>query len=84
MQQTAREINLARFEPAQLTDAKAVPVGDEDHGGIAMAVATALASRGDQRLYVGRCQVFAWPAIDVALSARRPRRFTDPPQLLGF
>src|SRR6516162_3225079 len=81
MEQTTREIDLAPFEPAQLADAQAVPVGDEDHRGITMAVATALASRGDQRLDLHRRQVFAWPAIDVALSTRWPRRLTDHPQL---
>ena len=54
MEEPAGEIDLAPFEPAKLTDAQAVPVGDEDHRGIAMAVATALASRGDQRLDLDR------------------------------
>ena len=81
MEQTAREIDLAPFEPTELADAQAMPVGDEDHRGIAVAIATALASSGDQRVDLGRGQVFAWPVIDVALSARRPRRLTDQPQL---
>src|SRR5215472_6037077 len=34
MQQTAREIDLAPFEPAKLADAQTMPVGDEDHCGI--------------------------------------------------
>jgi hypothetical protein len=81
MQQTAFEINLAPFEPAQFADAQAMPVGDEDRRGIAVAVAAALAGRRHQRLDLGRGQVFAWPAMDVALSARRSRRLSDHPQL---
>ena len=81
MEQTAREVDLAPFEPAKLADAQAVSVGNEDHRGIAMAVATALASRRDQRLDLGRRQVFAGPAIDVAPSMWRPQRFTDHSQL---
>jgi hypothetical protein len=79
MEQSAREIDLAPFEPAKLADAQAVSIGDEDHRGVAMAVATAFASRGHQHLDLGRRQVFAWPTIDVALSTRRSRRVTDHP-----
>jgi hypothetical protein len=81
MQQTAGEIDLAPFEPTELADAQAMPVGDEDHRAIAVAVAAALASRDDQRLDLGWGQIFAWPAIDVALSTRWPRRLTHHPQL---
>jgi hypothetical protein len=45
-----------------------------------MAVATALTSRGHQPLDLGRRQVFAWSAVDAALSPRRLRRVTDDPQ----
>src|SRR6516165_12438211 len=37
-QQTAREVDLAPFEPTELADAQAMPIGDEDHCGIAVAV----------------------------------------------
>ena len=81
MEQTACEIDLAPFESAKLADAQAVPIGDQDHRRIAMAIATALASRGHQRLDLGRRQIFARPAIDVAPSTWRPQRFTDHSQL---
>jgi hypothetical protein len=82
VKQTAREIDLTPFEPAKLADAQAMTVGDQDHRGIAMAVATAFARRSHQHVDLGRCQVFAWPAIDVALTPWRPWQFTDQQHLL--
>jgi hypothetical protein len=81
MEEAGGEIDLAPFEPAKLADSQSMAIGNQDHCSVAVAVAAALASRRHQRLDFGRRQIFAWPTIDVALSPRRLRRFTDHAQL---
>src|SRR5215472_8327642 len=65
------EVDLAPFHAAKLADAQTVTPGDEDHRRIAMSIATPLARRNHKQLDLGRRQILARAAIDVALPARR-------------
>jgi hypothetical protein len=54
------EVERVPAQGDELGDAQAVPVGEEDHGGVAVAVAPAAAGRGlDQALDLGRGQELA-------------------------
>ncbi len=66
-----REVDLIPGQSAKLGDAQAVPEGDQDHGGIAQAVAApALLGGRDQPLHLLGREVFAWANILVAAPGR--------------
>src|SRR5215207_7548447 len=62
VQQAVLEVDLIPAQRAQLGDAQPVPIGDLDHGGIAVPVPV-LACGGDQALDFLGGQVFAWSAL---------------------
>jgi hypothetical protein len=53
------EVHLAPLERDELADAEPVPVGHEQHGGVAVPVATELACGNDEPLDLGLDQVLA-------------------------
>jgi hypothetical protein len=69
VEQPVLEVDWRPLEVAQLLDAQSTPPGDEDHGRIAVAVATPLAHRVHKQLDLVRRQVLTRPAIDIALPA---------------
>ena len=63
------EVDLIPAQVDQLTDPQAVPIGDEDHGGVAVTPAV-LAGRLDQLLDLGLGQVLAGPQFGVGTRCR--------------
>jgi hypothetical protein len=55
-----RELDLFPAEVGQLRRPQAVPIGQKDHGGIAVSVAVALGGV-DQPLHLGLGQILAGP-----------------------
>ena len=67
MDEPMREVDLIPRQRAQLGDAQAVPEGDQDHGGIAQAIAApAPLGGGNETLYLLGREVLAWSDIAVA------------------
>ena len=58
MQQTLPKIQLLASQADQFRDTQPVPIGEQDHRGVAVTVASELARRGDQPVDFRRCQVF--------------------------
>jgi len=67
MDEAMQKVDLIPGQRAQLGDTQAVPEGDQDHGGIAQAIAApaALGSR-HETLYLLGGEVFARPNVPVA------------------
>jgi hypothetical protein len=64
MERGQSEVDLAPFKAANLGGTQAMPVGDQDHGGVPVTVAVVL--RGlDYPLDLGRGEVFAHPQLGV-------------------
>ena len=64
------EVDCVPTEVANLGSPEAMPVGEQDHGGVAVAVAVAF-GRLDQRLDLSLGQVFPLPVIGIGPSAGR-------------
>src|SRR5262249_24944031 len=60
-----REVHLRPLEAAELAHTQAVPVGEQDHGRVPVAVAPALASDFDELIHLGFGQVLPGSEIGV-------------------
>jgi hypothetical protein len=69
------EVHLAPLERDELAHAKPVPVGEQEHGRVAVPVASALARRRNEPLDLGLDQVLAGAAGGVGL----PERWSNSP-----
>jgi len=65
MHQALPQIDLLAPEADQFGHAEPVPVGEQDHRGIALAVASETLGRGDQPVDFRRCQVLAAAPLSV-------------------
>ncbi len=61
MEPTRGKLHLMPLQIAHLGRPQAVPVGDQDHGGIAVPVPAAFPRRSHQGLDLGRRQILARP-----------------------
>ena len=59
VQQALPQINLLAPQPDQFRHTQPVPIGEQDHRGIALTVASETLGRGDQPVDFRWCQVFA-------------------------
>jgi len=84
VQEPLAKIRLIPAQRTKLADAQAVPIGEEDHRRVAVAVASSLPRRGDQRLDLGRRQIFARAQRGIASADRWCHRLANYPQIRPF
>ena len=83
MQQALPKIQLLAPQADQFRDTEPVPVGEQDHRGVAVAVASEALRRGDQPVDFRRCQVFPAAPFGVGNLGRGAHAPTFPKTMFG-
>jgi hypothetical protein len=71
MDEPLTQIHLVPPEAAELGDAKPMAIGQENHRGIAMPVASTASGGAHQEFHFSDCEVFTWPQALIRLAFRR-------------
>ena len=78
MQKPLTQIDLLASQADQFRNAQSMPVGDQNHRGVPVTMASEPPGRGDQPVDLGRGQarpgrpaLAAWAAVNVRLSRKR-------------
>jgi hypothetical protein len=80
LQKPLAEVHLIPRQRAEFANPQAVPIRDQDHGRVPVAVAAPPFGRGDQRLDLSGGQVLARASLRAALSSRWRCWFADNPE----
>src|SRR6516165_2029606 len=64
---TLTEVDGVPPQGHKLADSQSVPIGNQDHGGVAMTMAV-VASGGDQAVDLGAGQILSGPNVGIALA----------------
>lgn len=83
MQQPLPQIQLLAAQADQFRDAQPVPVGEQDHRGVAVAMASEPLRRGDQPVDFRRRQVLPAAALGVGDLGRGLMTATFPKMIFG-
>ena len=83
MQQPLAQIDLLAPQADQFRDAQPMPVGDQDHRGVPVAMASEPLGRGDQPVDLGRGQVLPAAALGIGLFGRRSHGERTFPKTIG-
>ena len=82
MQQPLPQIDLLTPQANEFRNAKPMPVGEQDHRGVAMAVAPEPSRRGDQPVDFRRGQMLPATSCGIGLFRRRRHRETTFPKTM--